>query len=72
MVVVRKLWLYGLSIEARVSGQSCILVFYIFGVNVLVHTFLVPRLVTQVIESMCWGSSFFRQTVLIVRSAGFY
>lgn len=38
MIVVRKFWLYGLSIEAQVSGQSCILVFYIFGVNVLVHS----------------------------------
>lgn len=31
MAVVRKLWLYELPIEARVSGQYCILVFYIFG-----------------------------------------
>ena len=31
MAVVRKLWLYEWPIEARVSRQYCILVFYIFG-----------------------------------------
>ena len=51
MAVVRKLWLYELPIEARVSGQYCILVFYIFGSG----TYILSTTVSYQLLKPCVG-----------------